>query len=179
MNAELTHVDAAGNAHMVDVSSKAPTHRTAVASAAVVMDPSTLALIVENRAAKGDVLAVARLDGVLAPKRTADLIPLCHPLSLDRVTVDLWPDGDDRIAVEATAGLTGRTGVEMEALTAAAVAALTVYDMCKAVDRGMVVTDVRLERKEGGRSGEYVRAVEEAALRTCVWRFSTSAGCGR
>lgn len=163
MSGSLTHVDATGRASMVDVSEKAETRRIAVASAAVVMQPSTLTLIVQNRAAKGDVLTTAQLAGVIAAKRTAELIPLCHSLNPDHVDVELWPDGTDRIAIQATVALTGRTGVEMEALTAASVAALTIYDMCKAVDRAMTVTDVRLERKSGGRSGEYVRRGDDAA----------------
>jgi cyclic pyranopterin monophosphate synthase len=152
----LTHFDAEGRAHMVDVSGKDVTERVAVARGAVEMAPETLALIVEGRAAKGDVLAVARLAGIMAAKRTAELIPLCHPLALARVSVDLTPDmGADRVEIEATVKVTGRTGVEMEALTAVSVAALTVYDMVKAVDRGMRITDVRLSLKEGGKSGRF------------------------
>jgi cyclic pyranopterin phosphate synthase len=152
----LTHFDAEGRAHMVDVSAKDPTDRVAVARGAVEMAPETLALIVEGRAAKGDVLAVARLAGIMAAKRTADLIPLCHPLALAKVSVDLTPDAArSRVEIEATVKTTGRTGVEMEALTAVSVAALTVYDMVKAVDRGMRVTDVRLSLKDGGKSGRF------------------------
>jgi cyclic pyranopterin phosphate synthase len=152
----LTHFDAEGRAHMVDVSGKDVTERVAVARGAVEMAPETLALIVEGRAAKGDVLAVARLAGIMAAKRTAELIPLCHPLALAKVSVDLTPDmGADRVEIEATVKVTGRTGVEMEALTAVSVAALTVYDMVKAVDRGMRITDVRLSLKEGGKSGRF------------------------
>ncbi|MBR0682430.1 cyclic pyranopterin monophosphate synthase MoaC [Roseomonas eburnea] len=151
----LTHFDAAGRAAMVDVSAKAETARTATARGRIVMAPATLALIREGRAGKGDVLGVARLAGIMAAKRTADLIPLCHPLMLSKVTVDLEPEGEDAVAIEATVKVTGRTGVEMEALTAVTVAALTVYDMVKAADRGMRIEDVRLVHKAGGKSGEF------------------------
>jgi len=152
----FTHLDAEGRARMVDVSEKAETDRVAVAGARVVMRPQTLERIRSGDVAKGDVLAVARLAGIMAAKRTAELIPLCHPLALTSVGVEL-ACVPERSAVEitATCRLRGRTGVEMEALTAASVAALTVYDMCKAVDRGMVVTDLRLLRKSGGRSGDW------------------------
>jgi len=152
----FTHLDAEGRARMVDVSDKDETDRVAVAGARVVMRPQTLERIRSGDVAKGDVLAVARLAGIMAAKRTAELIPLCHPLALTSVGVEL-ACVPERSAVEitATCRLRGRTGVEMEALTAASVAALTVYDMCKAVDRGMVVTDVRLLRKSGGRSGDW------------------------
>jgi len=152
----FTHLDAEGRARMVDVSDKAETDRVAVAGARVVMRPETLERIRSGDVAKGDVLAVARLAGIMAAKRTAELIPLCHSLALTSVNVDL-ACVPERAAVEitATCRLRGRTGVEMEALTAASVAALTVYDMCKAVDRGMVVTDLRLLRKSGGRSGDW------------------------
>jgi cyclic pyranopterin phosphate synthase len=148
----LTHFDAAGNAHMVDVSAKDVTARTATARGAVTMQPETLARIREGTAAKGDVLAVAQLAGIMGAKRTADLIPLCHPLALSKVTVTLTPAAD-RVEIEATVKVSGRTGVEMEALTAVSVAALTVYDMLKAVDRGMQLTDIRLVHKDGGKSG--------------------------
>ena len=151
----FTHFDAAGNAAMVDVGDKPATERSATARGAVVMAPATLDMIVEGRAAKGDVLAVARLAGIMAAKRTADLIPLCHPLMLSKVAVELTPAPPDRVEIEATVTLTGRTGVEMEALTAVSVAGLTVYDMCKAVDRGMRLSDIRLVHKSGGKSGEY------------------------
>lgn len=151
----LTHFDAAGRAAMVDVSAKAETARSATARGRVVMAPATLALIREGRAGKGDVLGVARLAGIMAAKRTAELIPLCHPLMLSKVTVDLEPEGEDAVAIEATVKVTGRTGVEMEALTAVTVAALTVYDMVKAADRGMRIEDVRLVHKAGGKSGEF------------------------
>lgn len=151
----LTHFDAAGRAAMVDVSAKAETSRTATARGRIVMLPATLALIREGRAGKGDVLGVARIAGIMAAKKTADLIPLCHPLMISKVTVDLEPEGEDAVAIEATVTLSGRTGVEMEALTAVTVAALTVYDMVKAVDRGMRIEDVRLVHKAGGKSGEF------------------------
>ena len=158
----LTHLDASGNAHMVDVANKAVTHRTAVAGGFVQMEPATLELITTGRAAKGDVLAVARVAGIMAAKRTSDLIPLCHPISLTRVSVELEPRTTPvpGIEITVTAQTDGKTGVEMEALTAASVAGLTIYDMCKAVDRGMVVTAVRLLSKEGGKSGTWIREEE-------------------
>ena len=140
---------------MVDVSEKAVTSRTATAKGAVVMLPETLTMITEGRAKKGDVLAVAQLAGIMAAKKTSDLIPLCHPLALSKVTVDLAPAKPDRVEIEATVRVTGQTGVEMEALTAVATAALTVYDMCKAVDRAMRIEDIRLTHKDGGKSGTY------------------------
>ena len=141
---------------MVDVGAKPETLRRATAAGAVVMAPATLAVIREGGIAKGDVLAVARLAGIMAAKRTPDLIPLCHPLPLASVSVTLEPDPAlPGVRISATVGLVGRTGVEMEALTAVSVAALTVYDMCKAIDRGMRIEAVRLVRKEGGRSGAY------------------------
>jgi cyclic pyranopterin phosphate synthase len=154
--AGLTHFDAAGRAQMVDVSGKPATPRRAVARGSVAMAPATLALVIEGSAAKGDVLGVARLAGIMAAKRTAELIPLCHPLPLSKVAVDLVPEPQaGRVAIAATVATTGPTGVEMEALTAVSVAALTVYDMLKAVDRGMVIGDIRLALKEGGKSGRY------------------------
>lgn len=141
---------------MVDVSPKAETARTATARGRIVMAPETLALIREGRAGKGDVLGVARLAGIMAAKRTSDLIPLCHPLMISKVSVDLEPEGNDAIVIEATVSLTGKTGVEMEALTAVSIAALTVYDMVKAADRGMRIEDIRLVHKAGGKSGEFV-----------------------
>ena len=150
----LTHFTPQGDAVMVDVSEKAVTERTATARGRVVMQPETLALVTERRAAKGDVLAVAQLAGIMAAKRTADLIPLCHPLALAKVTVALEP-GASGVEIEATVKVSGRTGVEMEALTAVSVAALTVYDMLKAVDRGMRIEAIRLVMKEGGRSGRF------------------------
>lgn len=151
----LTHFDAAGRAAMVDVSAKDETARTATARGRIVMQPATLALIREGRAGKGDVLGVARIAGIMAAKKTSELIPLCHPLMLSKVAVDLEPEGEDAVAIEATVTLTGKTGVEMEALTAVTVAALTVYDMVKAVDRGMRIEDIRLVHKAGGKSGEF------------------------
>ncbi len=151
----FTHFDADGNAVMVDVSDKAVTSRTATAKGTVVMLPETLAMITEGRAKKGDVLAVAQLAGIMAAKKTSDLIPLCHPLALSKVTVDLAPAAPDRVEIEATVRVTGQTGVEMEALTAVSAAALTVYDMCKAVDRAMRIEDIRLTHKDGGKSGTY------------------------
>ena len=154
----LTHFDSRGNAHMVDVGAKEQTERVAVAGATVTMLPATLRLIRANKAAKGDVLSVAQLAGIMAAKKTPDLIPLCHPLALTSVDVRLkLVPGRNAVDIEATCRLKGRTGVEMEALTAAAVAALTVYDMCKAVDRGMVISNVRLLHKSGGKSGIYDR----------------------
>jgi len=153
---DLTHIDAEGRAHMVDVSDKAETDRLAIAGARVVMKPATLARIGAGEIAKGDVLAVARLAGIMAAKRTAELIPLCHPLALTSVAVELTCNAERScVEITATCRLRGRTGVEMEALTAAGVAALTIYDMCKSIDRGMVVTDLRLLRKSGGKSGDY------------------------
>ena len=151
----LTHFDEAGNAVMVDVSAKDVTARVAVAEGRVVMAPATLAAIRDRAIAKGDVLAVARLAGIMAAKRTADLIPLCHPLPLSSVALALEPEGDDTVRITATVKVTGRTGVEMEALTAVSVAALTVYDMCKAIDRAMRIEGIRLAHKSGGRSGTY------------------------
>jgi cyclic pyranopterin phosphate synthase len=159
----LTHFDEAGNAVMVDVSAKDITARVATARGRVVMAPATLAAIRGRGIAKGDVLAVAQLAGIMAAKRTADLIPLCHPLPLSSVTLLLEPEGDDTIRIEATVKVTGRTGVEMEALTAVSVAALTVYDMCKAIDRGMRIDGVRLAHKSGGRSGRFDAPDDPAA----------------
>jgi len=153
---DLTHTDLEGRAHMVDVSDKAETDRIAVAGARVVMKPATLARIRAGEIAKGDVLAVARLAGIMAAKRTAELIPLCHPLALTSVGVELNCVAERScVEIVATCRLKGRTGVEMEALTAAGIAALTIYDMCKSIDRAMVVTDLRLLRKSGGKSGDY------------------------
>ncbi len=152
----LTHFDARGNAHMVDVGTKDVTERVAVARASVKMLRATLKLIQDKKAAKGDVLAVAQLAGIMAAKKTSDLIPLCHPLTLNSVDVQLTLDSKrNAVDIEATCKLKGRTGVEMEALTAASVAALTVYDMCKAVDRGMVISEVKLLHKSGGKSGTF------------------------
>ncbi len=151
----LSHLDDRGGARMVDVSGKAVTAREAVAEAFVAMRPETLALIQEGGLPKGDVLAVARVAGIQAAKRTSELIPMCHPLPISGVAIALDPVGDARLRVEATVRTEGRTGVEMEALTAVGVAALTVYDMCKAVDRGMRIEGVRLLEKRGGKSGEW------------------------
>ena len=152
----FTHFDATGNAVMVDVSAKPVTDRSATAKARVVMQPETLAMIAAGRAKKGDVLGVARLAGIMGAKRTADLIPLCHPLPIAAVTIELTLDPDaSAVEIEATVRTTGQTGVEMEALTAASVAALTVYDMCKAVDRGMRIEAIRVVHKAGGKSGEF------------------------
>jgi len=159
MAKDFTHFDERGKARMVDVSEKPESERLAVASGAVVMQAETLAMVEAGTAKKGDVLGVARLAGIMAAKRTSELIPLCHPLPLTSVEVDLTCDRDkNAVAITATARTTGRTGVEMEALTAVSVAALTVYDMCKAVDRGMVLSEIRLEQKSGGKSGTYKRA---------------------
>ena len=157
MSGRLTHFEAAGNAAMVDVSAKPATTRSATARARVVMLPATLAMIAEGSAKKGDVLGVARLAGIMAAKRTADLIPLCHPLALSAVAVDLAPAPPDAVEIAATVRTTGPTGVEMEALTAASVAALTVYDMCKAVDRAMRIEALRVVHKSGGKSGEFAQ----------------------
>jgi cyclic pyranopterin phosphate synthase len=153
---KLTHTDERGHAHMVDVAAKAETHRRAVATALIRMKPETLAMIVEGRAPKGDVFAVARIAGIMAAKRTSEVIPLCHPLSLTHASVELEPVAEG-VRIIAVVETDGKTGVEMEALTATSVAALTLYDMCKAVDRGMTVTDLGLVSKEGGKSGTWTR----------------------
>lgn len=154
--ADLTHFDDQGNAHMVDVSDKDVTERTATARGSVVMTPETLARIMDGDLKKGDVLSVAQLAGIMGAKKTPDLIPLCHPLALTKVSVELTCHPDrNAVDIEATCRLKGRTGVEMEALTAVSVAALTVYDMCKAVDKAMQLTDIRLVHKAGGKSGEF------------------------
>ena len=153
---KLSHFDAQGRAAMVDVTAKPETERLAIARGRVLMRPETLALVSAGEIGKGDVLAVARLAGIMAAKRTSELIPLCHPLALTSITVDLTVDKKaSAVEIEATVKLAGRTGAEMEALTAVAVAALTIYDMCKAADRGMTISDVRLVRKSGGKSGTY------------------------
>ncbi len=155
MAGSFTHFDEQGRAAMVDVSAKAETSRTAIARGRVVVQPETLARIREGAVGKGDVLGVARIAGIMAAKRTSDLIPLCHPLMLSKVTLDLTPTAPDAVEIEATVKVTGQTGVEMEALTAVTVAALTIYDMCKALDRGMRIENVRLVHKSGGKSGEW------------------------
>ncbi|MBR2834978.1 MAG: cyclic pyranopterin monophosphate synthase MoaC [Coriobacteriales bacterium] len=161
---QLTHVDEKGDVRMVDVSDKAVTKRIATAEGTILMHPETQAMVLEDKAKKGDVLACARVAGIMAAKRTSDLIPMCHPLPITKAKVDIEainpgdrPDGRVGFHVVTTTGVTGVTGIEMEALTAASVACLTIYDMCKAVDRGMEITDVRLLLKEGGRSGTWVR----------------------
>jgi len=157
----LTHFDAQGQAHMVDVAAKAATHRIGVASGRIEMQPATLALIESGSAKKGDVLGIARVAGIMAAKKTSDLIPLCHPLALTRVAIEFEVAQADATRVSAvfctaTVETVGPTGVEMEALTAVQVALLTIYDMCKAVDRGMVITDCRLLEKHGGKSGSFI-----------------------
>ena len=156
----LTHFDESGRAHMVDVGAKDPTHRVATASGRIVMQPETLALIRSGTAKKGDVIGIARVAAVMASKRTADLIPLCHPIGLTRVAVDFEIDeAACAVMCRATCECYGKTGVEMEALTSVQVGLLTIYDMCKAVDRGMVIESVRLEEKSGGKSGRWSREV--------------------
>jgi cyclic pyranopterin phosphate synthase len=158
MSQQLSHVQANGEAHMVDVSAKAETYREARAEARVRMLPTTLQLILEGGHHKGDVFATARIAGIMAAKKTSDLIPLCHPLALAKVEVDLQIDeADSSVIIQTLCRLKGQTGVEMEALTAASVAALTLYDMCKAVDKGMVIEQIALISKVGGKSGDYQR----------------------
>ncbi|MEZ5838061.1 MAG: cyclic pyranopterin monophosphate synthase MoaC [Geminicoccaceae bacterium] len=153
---DLTHIDAEGNAVMVDVGGKDVTERSATACGAVIMEPATLQRISDRGIKKGDVLTIAQLAGIMGAKRTSDLIPLCHPLPLTSVRVRLEPDTElPGVRIEAVCKVSHRTGVEMEALTAVSVAALTIYDMCKALDRGMCITGIRLIRKTGGRSGDY------------------------
>lgn len=154
---ELTHFNATGQAHMVDVGAKADSHRTAIASGTICMKPATLGIVASGTAKKGDVLGIARIAAIMAAKRTSDLIPLCHPLALTHVAVEFDID-TARSAVTCTCHVetTGKTGVEMEALTAVQIGLLTIYDMCKAVDRGMVITDVRVLEKHGGKSGDWV-----------------------
>jgi cyclic pyranopterin phosphate synthase len=154
---ELTHVNAAGEAHMVNVGAKAETERVAIATGGVRMLPETFSKIKQMEMKKGDVLSVARVAGIMAAKKTPELIPLCHTLLLEQATVDFEFVGDDYIKVIATVKCTGKTGVEMEALTAASVSCLTIYDMCKAIDRGMTVENIRLEKKSGGKSGTFIR----------------------
>jgi cyclic pyranopterin phosphate synthase len=154
---ELTHLDSSGEARMVDVGAKDITRREAVASGRVIMKPETLEQIKNAGLKKGDVLAVARVAGIMAAKKTPDLIPLCHPLPVDEIAVDFDLSAPDSVGITATARCSGRTGVEMEAMVAASVAALTIYDMAKSVDRGMTITEIRLESKKGGKSGTYTR----------------------
>lgn len=163
MTSKLTHIDDSGRASMVDVGHKANTERVAVARGAVVMQPDTLRLIIEGNMKKGDVLTLAEVAGVMAAKRTSELIPLCHPLLLTHINVTCTPvEAENQVEIEATVRLRGKTGVEMEALTAVTVAGLTIYDMAKAVDRSMRLTDVRLISKSGGQRGDYVAAEEPA-----------------
>ncbi len=158
MAGKLTHFNTSGDAHMVDVGGKDSTRRVAVAGGRIIMQPDTLALITAGGHKKGDVLGIARIAGIMAAKRTSELIPLCHPLAITRVDIQLAPEPDDgHVACEATVETTGQTGVEMEALTAVQIALLTIYDMCKAVDRGMTITDVGLLKKSGGKSGDWDR----------------------
>ncbi|HBX60751.1 MULTISPECIES: cyclic pyranopterin monophosphate synthase MoaC [unclassified Methylophaga] len=158
--AELTHFNQAGEAHMVDVGDKAVTQRKAVASGRIIMLPETLKLIEQGNHKKGDVLGIARIAGIMAAKRTSDLIPLCHPLALSKVTVEFEIDAaNNAVNCQAEVATSGQTGVEMEALTAVQVALLTIYDMCKAVDRGMVISDVCLQEKAGGKSGHWQRSI--------------------
>ncbi len=164
MSEHLTHIDERGEVRMVDVSQKDDTQRIAIAEGFISMNPETLALIVDGAAAKGDVLACARVAGVMAAKQTSALIPMCHPLNITKAKIECTPvfaaareDGLVGIHVHATCGVMGKTGIEMEALTAASVTCLTIYDMCKAVDRGMEIMDVRLLKKEGGKSGLWER----------------------
>ena len=157
MTANLTHFDAAGQAHMVDVSAKTETHRRAIAQGRITMLPATFAKLAAGNAAKGDVLGIARLAGIMGAKQTGSLIPLCHPIPLTSVTVEFASDAaGSTVTCTATAETVGRTGVEMEALTAATISLLTIYDMCKAADRGMTITDVKLLQKQGGKSGHWV-----------------------
>uniref|UniRef100_UPI004048B973 cyclic pyranopterin monophosphate synthase MoaC n=1 Tax=Yoonia sp. TaxID=2212373 RepID=UPI004048B973 len=156
MTGKLSHFDAAGQAHMVDVSDKSVTDRIAVAQGYITMRPATLALVMDGTAAKGDVLGIARLAGIMGAKKTANLIPLCHPLPISKVTVDLTPDPDlPGVRITATVKTTGQTGVEMEALTAVSIAALTVHDMVKAVQKDMEISGIRVTLKDGGKSGRF------------------------
>lgn len=168
MAQQLTHVDSKGEVRMVDVSAKPDTERIAIAEGFISMEPSTLELIMGGGAAKGDVLACARVAGVMAAKKTSDLIPMCHPLNITKAQVECTPvlagerpDGRVGIHARATCGVTGKTGIEMEALTAASAACLTVYDMCKAVDRGMEIAEIRLLKKDGGKTGLWTRGSAE------------------
>jgi len=155
---DLTHFNQQGEAHMVDVGAKESTHRRAVTSGFIVMEPATLKLIQQGEHKKGDVLGIARVAGIMAAKKTSDLVPLCHPLALTHISIELTPDTDkSAVLCVATVETKGQTGVEMEALCAAQVALLTIYDMCKAVDRGMVIEQVKLLEKAGGKSGHWIR----------------------
>jgi cyclic pyranopterin phosphate synthase len=162
-NTDLTHFDATGQAHMVDVGAKDDTHRVAVAAGTIRMQPATLDLVRSGSAKKGDVLGIARIAAIMAAKRTSDLIPLCHPLALTRVAVEFEIDAAaSSVHCRAQVELRGKTGVEMEALTAVQVGLLTIYDMCKAVDRGMVITDVRVLEKHGGKSGDWTADIDKS-----------------
>ncbi|MCG2675703.1 cyclic pyranopterin monophosphate synthase MoaC [bacterium] len=154
---QLTHFDKEGRARMVDISGKKATKREAMASADVIMKPRTLKTIKEGKMAKGDVLSVAKVAGIMAAKRTSELIPMCHPLEISNIDITFNLKGKDRIQIKSKVKCLGRTGVEMEALTAAAVSALTIYDMCKAVDREMVISDMKLLKKTGGKNGVFMR----------------------
>ena len=155
MDNKFTHLNSAGEARMVDVSDKNITERIAEAEAWVYMQPETLQVLLEGRLPKGDLFATARIAGIQAAKKCADLIPLCHPLALTKVTVDISPVGDNRLHIITLCKVDGKTGVEMEALTAASVTALTIYDMCKAIDKGLIIRDLRLLSKRGGKSGDW------------------------
>jgi cyclic pyranopterin phosphate synthase len=157
LSGQLTHLNESGEAHMVDVGDKLVTPRVARAQAIVRMQPATLQAIIADQMPKGDVLATARIAGIMAAKKTSELIPLCHPLLIEKVTVDIHSLGDDALVVETLVQISGKTGVEMEALTAASVAALTLYDMAKAIDRGMVIESIQLLEKSGGKSGHFLR----------------------
>ena len=154
---DLTHIDESGGAHMVDVADKAESKRIAIAEGRITMKPSTLQQIIKGDMPKGDVIGTARIAGIMAAKRTHDLIPLCHPLPISKVKVDIETDGENTLVIRATVGVSGKTGVEMEALTAVSIAGLTLYDMAKAVDKDMVIGDIRLMHKSGGKSGTYDR----------------------
>lgn len=157
---DLTHLNAKGEAHMVDVAAKAVSQRLARAEATVRMQPATRQAILDGQLPKGDVLATVRIAGIMAAKKTPDLIPLCHPLLLEKVALDIQPVGEDTLVLEATVQISGKTGVEMEALTAVSVAALTLYDMVKAIDKGVVIEHIRLLEKAGGKSGHYLAESE-------------------
>jgi cyclic pyranopterin phosphate synthase len=156
-NAKLTHIDENGASRMVDVSEKDVTERIAVAHARVTMKPETFSLIMDKKIAKGDVLGVARVAGIMAAKKTSELVPMCHPLNLNSVKIDYEDNNQDSIEITSEVKVTGKTGVEMEALTAASICALTIYDMCKSADKSMLISDVYLVKKSGGKSGNFVR----------------------
>jgi cyclic pyranopterin phosphate synthase len=156
-NAKLTHIDEDGASRMVDVSEKDVTERIAVAHARVTMKPETFSLIMDKKIAKGDVLGVARVAGIMAAKKTSELVPMCHPLNLNSVKIDYEDNNQDSIEITSEVKVSGKTGVEMEALTAASICALTIYDMCKSADKSMLISDVYLVKKSGGKSGNFVR----------------------